>query len=58
MKALIVPILLLLAFPMPLQAQMVEGKIFSTPEQREYLDYRRKDFLEKNKQKKFNFEEA
>jgi hypothetical protein len=61
MKIRNLALLLLLALPLPvsLSAQiLVQGKIFTSPEQRQYLDKLRKDFLAKNQQKNFNIEES
>jgi len=48
-----------LSLPVAVSAQpLVQGKIFTSPEQRQYLDYLRQDFLAKNRQKNFNIEES
>ena len=52
-------LLFLLAAPMSMRAQTtMEGKLFFTGEQRQYLDYLRKEFLAKNKKAGFDIEDS
>lgn len=50
-------LLIVLLSPTATTAQTVDNTLFTSPEQREYLDYLREDFMLKNQQNGFNIEE-